>query len=188
MWKALRDCKELFAVSETAPNGRYVGGPWEKPDEARIRALDLGFQVVKAKTGDEIWVELDKAVAAKKPVVLFNWTPNWVEAIYDGKFIEFPEYDPKCETDPEWGVNQKFTWDCGNPKNGWLKKIVVTGFAEDWPCANSIINNIDFTNIMVAQVTASVDVDGMEQNDAALDWVTKNERLWRSWTPSDCST
>ncbi len=187
-WQALRKCKELFAVSETAPEGRYVGGPWEKPDEARIRALDLGFKVIKQSTGDGIWEELKKAVDQKQPVVLFNWSPNWVEAVYDGKFIEFPEHDPACETDAEWGVSKKYTWDCGNPKNGWLKKVVATSVPDTWPCAFKIIQNIDFSNAMIAEIAANVDVYGKSVNQASKQWMSDNKELWQSWLPDNCES
>ncbi len=36
------------------------------------------------------YFDLAKSFKKKEPIVLFNWTPNWVEAKYEGKFIEFP--------------------------------------------------------------------------------------------------
>ncbi len=113
-WKALNSCAELFATHETAPKGRYVGGPWEKHDRAKIRALNLDFTMIKVENANELWQELEKAWRVKQPIVLFNWTPNWVDSRYDGKFIEFPEYTPACETMPKWGES----------KNGY--GIVVT--------------------------------------------------------------
>ena len=186
-WQALRRCHRLFSSGDGTPQGIYVGGPWEKPDAARIRALDLNFEVAAVKKGDDLWVKLKDAVKDKKPIVLFNWTPNWVEAVYEGKFVEFPEHDPLCETDPSWGVNQKYTWDCGNPKNGWLKKAAISTMPKEWPCAYLTLRNFSFSNIMIARASVLVDVNNLSHEEAAKRWVSQNESIWRSWIPKQCT-
>ena len=42
-WKALNDCAEAFSTPETAPRGRYLGGPvtWGGFDDERAEALGL---------------------------------------------------------------------------------------------------------------------------------------------------
>ncbi len=62
--------------------------------------------------------------------MIVNWTPNWPEAKFDGKFVDFPDHDPACEGDASWGVNPDLPHDCGNPKAGWLKKGVWSGFGD----------------------------------------------------------
>ena len=123
-WKALNQCAHLFATDETQPRGRYLAGPWEKPDRARIRALALNFSKVQADDASALWSVFEEAVSRKQPILLFNWTPNWVEHIHDGEFVEFPEWDIRCETDASWGLNPAFTYDCGNPKMAGLKKLL----------------------------------------------------------------
>ena len=53
-WEALKDpnCAEAFSTAETAPKGRYLGGPvtWEGFDDERVVALDLPFTVIHAGT------------------------------------------------------------------------------------------------------------------------------------------
>ncbi|WP_028865980.1 ABC transporter substrate-binding protein [Psychromonas aquimarina] len=185
-WKALNNCAELFATPETTPKGRYLGGPWEKRDKVRVRALSLDFEIIRVKHGDELWVELEKAAAQKKPIVLFNWTPNWVDARYDGKFIEFPEYTPACETIPEWGLSQKWLWDCGNPTDGWLKKVTSVNFPDDWPCAFNTLKNINFNNEMLSEIAAFIDANNMTYDEAAKQWIDSYQKLWQSWIPVSC--
>ncbi|WP_264210369.1 ABC transporter substrate-binding protein [Leisingera thetidis] len=182
-YEALNKCAEAFATPETAPKGRYLGGPidWEKPDPERIEALGLDFDVVNAGQASTLWAELDAAYRREEPIVLFNWTPNWVEARYDGKFIEFPEHDAKCETDPAWGSNPELTHDCGNPRAGWLKKGVWSGMEDEWPGAYEIIQNLNFTNEHIAQAAAMVDVDGLKPEEAAEQWIRENENVWSAW-------
>ena len=185
-WRALKKCAALFATEKTAPKGRYVMGPWEKPEEARIRALGLNFVPQAVTQADDLWVELDKAYRQRKPIVLFNWSPNWVEARYEGRFIEFPRYDPKCESDPSWGINQDWTFDCGNPTNGWLKKAAWIGMQQQWPCAFDTLLNMNFDNAMIAAVAALVDADGLSHEQAADRWMQDNEVIWKKWVPKQC--
>ncbi len=188
-WEALNDCAAKLATPETAPKGRYLAGPvdWEKPDEERVEALGLNIEVVNAKEASELWAELDAAVQRKKPIILFNWTPNWVEARYDGRFIDFPDHHPACETDPIWGINPDTTFDCGNPKQGWLKKGVWAGLEKKWPCAFELIKSINFTNAQIGEAAAMVDVDGTTPENAAKQWIEGNKEVWEAWIPACAS-
>jgi glycine betaine/proline transport system substrate-binding protein len=188
-WNALNKCAEKLSTPETAPQGRYLAGPvdWEKPDQERVDALGLDFVVVNAGQASTLWAELDAASRRKEPIILFNWTPNWVEARYDGKFVEFPKHAEACETDPSWGMNPDLAYDCGNPKDAWLKKGAWSGMPEQWPCAFQLIKNIDFTNAMIAEAAALVDVEGMKPENAATQWLKDNEETWQAWMPASCS-
>jgi glycine betaine/proline transport system substrate-binding protein len=185
-WQALNDCAEQLATPETAPLGRYLAGPvdWEKPDLERVEALGLKIEVVNAGQASALWAELDAASKRKEPIILFNWTPNWVEAKYPGEFINFPDHDPKCETDASWGTNPDMTYDCGNPKNGCLKKGVWSGLPQTWPCAYELIKNINFSNAQIAEAAAAVDVDGIKPEAAAASWIENHADIWQGWMPA----
>jgi glycine betaine/proline transport system substrate-binding protein len=185
-WQALNDCAHIFSTQETSPKGRYLSGPWEKPEAAKIRALNLNFKVIQAKGSNDLWAALAKAKQHKQAIVLFNWTPNWVEAKYKGHFIEFPDYHTDCETNPEWGVNPKFLHDCGNPKKGWLKKVAWQKMPIKWPCAFKTLKNINFDNEQLASLALEVDGHGLTYQQAAKAWLRKNRRLWQNWIPASC--
>ncbi len=121
-WKPLKRCSSIFSDDKNK-TGVYVGGPWEKPDKSRVKALGLDFKIKRVETGDYLWVKLKVAESNKTPIVLFNLSPNWVESMLSGKFIEFPKHHLKCETDPSWGINKKRKYDCGNPTGAWMKKL-----------------------------------------------------------------
>ncbi len=188
-WEALKEpaCAEALATPETAPQGRYLAGPvdWEKPDQERVDALGLPISIVNAGQASTLWAELSAAYERKEPIMLFNWTPNWPEAKFDGKFVDFPDHDPACEGDASWGVNPDLTYDCGNPKAGWLKKGVWSGFGEKWPCAFDIVKNMDFTNAMIAGASAKVDVDGLSPSEAAQVWLDENADLVKQWSDTE---
>jgi len=182
-WQALNACADKFATPETAPKGRFVAGPigWAKHDKERVEALGMNFEVINAGSAATLWAELDAASADNTPIVLFNWTPNFVEAVYEGKFIEFPTFEDACFTDASWGINPDLKYDCGNPADGYLKTGVGAHFPEKWPTAAAIVQRMDFTNPMLAAMAAAVDVDGKEASEAAQEWLAANEGLWRGW-------
>jgi len=185
-WKALKHCFSVFSKPGSKGYGVYLGGPWEKPDKARVRALGLKFKIINTNTADELWRELKKATKTKQAIILFNWTPNWVGSIYKGKFVEFPEHTIECETKPEWGVNTSFLYDCGNPQVGWLKKATSTDFPNKWPCPFKILQNMNFTNAELEYISTLVDVDLMSHQDAADLWLEENMTIWQTWIPEMC--
>ena len=181
-WKALNACADKFATPETKPKGRFLGGPadWLKNDKERADALQLDFVVINAGSEAALWAELKSAVERKAPLVLFNWTPNWVEAVYEGRFVEFPDYEEACKEDASWGVNSDKPYDCGNPKGAYLKIGVWEGLPEKWPGAYKIIQRINLTNADVAQMAKLFTIDKMENEEAADKWMADNPK-WREW-------
>ena len=60
-------CAEAFSTPETAPKGRYLGGPvtWEGFDDERVAALGLPFEVVHAGTDAAMFAELEVGLPAQ---------------------------------------------------------------------------------------------------------------------------
>ena len=185
-WEALNECAALFATPETGDKGRFLGGPvdWLKHDQERVDALGLNFQVVNAGSAAAIWAELAAAERDQTPIVVFNWTPNFAEAVWPGEFVEFPTWEAGCDTDPSVGPNPDATYDCGNPANGYLKIAAWEGMEEKWPDAYAVLEQISFTNPQIAEMAKLVDIDEMEPEEAAEVWLEENEEVWQDWLPS----
>ena len=185
-WKALEQCHAIFA-EPGEQFGTFYTGPWEKPDNARIRALQLNFKVVVLPDGDSINQKIHQYVSQKKPLLIFNWTPNWVESTYPGSFVEFPPYSAECEKDPKWGMNDKYPWDCGNPTGGWLKIAVSTGLKERSHCAYKAVQKFQLTNSDVALAAALVDINKLDVPSAAKEWmVQRNDYVRQVQQDIDC--
>ncbi len=182
-WEALNDCASLFATPETGDKGRFLGGPvdWLKHDAERVEALGMNFTVVNAGSAAALWAEIAAAEKTMRPVVVFNWTPNFAEAVWPGEFVEFPEYFEGCKDDASLGPNPDMTYDCGNPATGYLKKAAWDGMQEKWPNAYSVLTKLSFTNPQIAQMAKLVDVDEMEPEDAATVWLENNKDVWMPW-------
>lgn len=185
-WQALKRCYALFVTEQTHPYGQYLAGPWEKPDRARIRALDMNFKVVEVENGEALNEKLFEAISNQTPIVLFNWSPNWVNEKFQGKFVEFPAYEPACESDPGWGVNPSLLYDCGNPKTGWLKKAAWAGMPEKWPCAFEILKRMNFNNKMISKLVFMKDIEKKTVEEITADWLKNNRMIWKSWIMQGC--
>ena len=183
-WEALNACAELFATPETGTKGRFLGGPvdWLKHDQERVDALGMNFTVVNAGSAAALWAEIGAAEKNRTPIVVFNWTPNFAEAVWPGEFVEFPAWVEGCNEDASVGPNPNATYDCGNPSTGYLKIAAWDGMKEKWPHAYQTLTQISFTNPQIAEMAKLVDVDEMEPEDAAVAWLEENAGVWSAWT------
>jgi glycine betaine/proline transport system substrate-binding protein len=183
-WEALKDpkCAEAFATAETAPKGRYVGGPvtWEGFDDERVEALGLPFTVIHAGTDAAMFAELDSAYQRKAPVMLWVYSPHWAPAKYEGEWVEFPDHTPECYTDPKWGSNPDKAYDCGKP-HGDIWKFGWAGMKDKWPVAYKVAKAYQIDTNELNAMSGQIDLDGKSIEEVAAAWVAANEAKWKAW-------
>jgi glycine betaine/proline transport system substrate-binding protein len=186
-WEALKDpaCAEAFATPETAPQGRYLGGPvtWEGFDDERVQALGLPFQVIHAGTDAAMFAELASAIERQAPIMMWIYSPHWAPAKYEGEWIEFPEHTPECYTDPAWGTNPDMAYDCGKPF-GEIWKYASAELKTKWPVAYNVAKNYSIDAKELGLLGAQVDLEGKSIEEVAEAWVAANESKWRAWAGS----
>ena len=94
----------MFARADSGGKGVYVDGPVEwLHDPARIDALGMNFIQINVGSAAALWAELEAAAKQNKPIVMFNWSPNFTDALYGGSFIEFPAFDEEVQDRRELG-------------------------------------------------------------------------------------
>lgn len=183
-WEALKDpaCAEAYSTAETAPKGRYLGGPvtWGGFDEERIAALDLPFEVIHAGTDAALFAELESAYQRQDPVMLWVYAPHWAPAKFEGEWVEFPTYEAACYTDPAWGGNPDATHDCGKPF-GDIWKVGWSGVKDKWPGAHKAIQAFTIDNAAMGQMITEVDLNGKAIEAVVADWIAANEATWSAW-------
>jgi len=181
-WKALAKCSDMFARPDSGGKGVYVDGPVEwLHDTKRVEALGMNFITKNVGGSAALWAELESAAKTNTAIVLFNWSPNFTDALYGGAFIEFPAFHEKCKTDASWGINPNMTNDCGSPAGGYLKKAAWHGMPMKWPAAYKALTRINFTTNHIGSMAMFVDVDEMEHDEAAARWISENEAAWSPW-------
>jgi glycine betaine/proline transport system substrate-binding protein len=183
-WEALKDpkCAEAFSTPETAPNGRYVGGPvtWEGFDDERVVSLGLPFTVIHAGTDAAMFAELDSAYQRQAPIMLWVYSPHWAPAKYKGEWVEFPEYSPECYTDPKASVNPDAQYDCGKP-HGDIWKYAWGGMKDKWPVAHKVAKAYTMDTDVLNAMSGQIDLDGKAPEDVAAEWIAANEATWKKW-------
>jgi len=186
-WQSLNACAGIFRVKGSKQKGVYHSGPWFYSDADLIRALKLDFVVEEHSDDKELTNKLLTAVASNKPIILLNWAPNWTDTRLKGKFIEFPEFSPECETNPQWGINKKLVKDCGNIKEGWLKKAAWPSLKKYNQCAYNLLKKISLNTKMISEAAALVVVDGLSEEQAADVWLEKFSVESKGWMLGVCS-
>ncbi|RST83827.1 ABC transporter [Aquibium carbonis] len=183
-WEALKSdaCAEAFSTAETAPKGRYLGGPvtWGGFDDERVEALDLPFEVIHAGTDAALFAELESAYQRQAPILLWVYAPHWAPAKYEGEWVEFPEYTAECYTDPAWGSNPDMAYDCGKPF-GEIWKVGWAGVKDKWPGAYEAIKAFTIDNDEMGAMITEVDLDGKSVEAVVADWMGANEARWSEW-------
>ena len=181
-WEALKDCAEAFSIPETAPKGRYLGGPvtWGGFDEERVAALDLPYEVVHAGTDGALFAELESAVQREAPILLWVYAPHWAPAKYQGEWVEFPAYEAACYTDAAWGSNPDATHDCGKPF-GAIWKVAWVGVKDKWPRAHKAIGAFNLNNDEMGAMITRVDLEGQTVEAVVAEWMAANEARWQAW-------
>ena len=183
-WEALKDpaCAEAFSTAETAPKGRYLGGPvtWGGFDDERVEALDLPFEVIHAGTDAALFAELESAYQRKAPIMLWIYAPHWAPAKYEGEWVDFPVYSAECYNDPSVGLNPDMAYDCGKPF-GEIWKVGWSGVKDKWPKAYAAITAFTIDNDAMGAMITDVDLNGKIVEAVAADWMAANETTWKGW-------
>jgi glycine betaine/proline transport system substrate-binding protein len=184
-WEALKSpaCAEAFSTAETAPKGRYLGGPttWGGFDDERVEALGLPFTVVHAGTDAAMFAELESAYQRKAPIMLWIYSPHWAPAKYKGEWVEFPEYSAECYTDPKVGLNPDLAYDCGKP-HGDIWKYAWGGMKDKWPGAYKIAKAYTIPVEDLNALSGNVDLDNKSMDEVADAWIAKNQSTIDGWS------
>ena len=175
-WEALKspECAKAFSTPETAPKGRYLGGPvtWEGFDDERAKALGLPFEVVHAGTDAAMFAELESAYQRKAPILLWIYSPHWATSKYQGEWVQFPEYTPDCYA--------KKLYTCGKP-HGEIWKYAWAGMKEKWPEAYKVAKAYTIPTDQLNKMSGEADLGGKSIDDVANAWIEANQSVWQAW-------
>ena len=168
---------------ETAPKGRYLGGPvtWGGFDEERVEALDLPFEVVHAGTDAALFAELESAYQRKAPIMLWIYAPHWAPAKYEGEWVEFPAYEQGLLRRTRPGARTPTRRTIAASRAAPIWKVGWAGVKDKWPGAYKAIKAFTLDNDEMGAMITKVDLDGKTVEAVVADWMAANEARWQQW-------
>lgn len=170
----------LFKTAETGEQGQFLAGDpsWVQYDEDIIKNLGLNLKVVRAGSEQAVLAALDGAYNRKEPILFYFWTPHSIHAKYDLTAVKLPEYSDACYAAAASGGVA-----CDYPKDV-LFKIVWADLKNKAPDAYQFLKNMQYGDKDQIGMIAAVELDKKTAEQAARDWISKNESVWKAWIPA----
>lgn len=170
----------LFSTAETGTAGQFLAGDpsWVQYDEDIIRNLELDLQVVQSGSEQAVLAALDAAYNREDPLLFYFWTPHSVHAKYDLTPVELPAYSDECYAQAESGGVA-----CDYPEDV-LFKAAWSGLQAQAPEAYTLLKNMRYGNEDQIAMLAATELDALEPEAAARNWIEANESVWRTWLPA----
>jgi glycine betaine/proline transport system substrate-binding protein len=174
-WEGLEGNEEIFATAETGDSGQFLAADpsFVQFDETIIGNLGLDFEVVQSGSEAAQLTAVESAIEQEEPVLFYFYTPHWLHERYDLTLVELPEYEEGCE-DPE----DERT--CGYPEDV-LYKAAYAGLSDDAPVAYEFLSSFQMENEWQDEITFLIDVEEMEPEDAAAQWIEDNQDVVEDW-------
>ncbi|MDF2934813.1 MAG: glycine/betaine transporter [Paenibacillaceae bacterium] len=126
-----------------------------------LKDYELADWTLMEGSGAAMAVALDKAYKDKKPIIVTGWTPHWMFAKYELKYLE----DPKGS----FGQDEE------------IRTVVRKGLKDTHPSAHAMLDRFEWTPEDMAVVMSAI-VDGKKPEEAAADWVKNNTAKVDEWT------
>lgn len=111
-------------------------------------------------SGAAMAAALKKAYDKEEPIIVTGWSPHWMFASFDLKYLE----DPKGVFGGAEDVNT----------------IARLGLAEDHPDAYKLLDQFNWTPADLEKVMMQIQ-DGVKADEAADQWIADNEDLVSTW-------
>ncbi len=166
-WTALKnpDCIKALATADTAPLGRYLDAPadWASDSADFIKKEGLQLANVNSGSAAALVAELKSAVEQKKPFLGWGFEPHWVINSTLGTYVNRPGFRPDNEV----------------LKLGNLEATAKI------PNAVHVLEKFSLSREEVAAAMDRIDNGGLSPQDAAKEWMTSHEAVWKTWLPAE---
>ncbi len=186
---ALDDHPELASWESlrTPATADLVGGAlvgidpsYRQYDEDIIRNLGLPLTVDYSGSEEETAARLERAAAARQPILVYWWVPTAVAATFDLVKVALPPPTEACQAEAATGgpgVN------CDYPPDE-LFKAASPGLEAKAPSVAAFLTAFTLSTEDQQAMLQSVERDGLSINAAATAWIEANEDTWQAWLPA----
>jgi len=131
--------------------------------EEVVETYELEEMEVQSGSGATMTAALESAIQNEEQIVVTGWTPHWMFARWDLKYLEDPE-------NVYGGAEQIHT-------------IARQGLEEDMPEAYAILDAFEWTPEQMGEVMLMNQADDADPYENAKQWVEENQDLVQEWLP-----
>lgn len=161
-YATINSIEELKGAAEQF-NGQIIGidpgAGIMKATEAAKEAYDLGLEIVQGSE-PAMMAALDKAYSKNEWIAITGWSPHWMFAKYELKYLE----DPKGSFGEAEEIHTLANKDFGS------KHAEVA----------AMLKKFKMTDAQIGGLEALIN-DGMEPADAAAKWIADNKDVVSAW-------
>ena len=159
----VRSLAKLDHAGTDMLNGIEPGSaPMPQLAEKVIPGYNLDMKLVESSTSTML-SELDKAYKMREPIVFFGWSPHWMNARYDIRYLK----DPR---DLQGDFND----------SAEISSIVNENLSEDDPAAYELIKSISLSKDEVNQMEADINEAG-DPEAGVKTWLEDNRSVVQPW-------
>lgn len=130
-----------------------------KASAQAVKDYSLNYEVVQSSEAAML-TALDKAYRAKEPIAITGWSPHWMFAKYDLKYLEDPK---KAYGDAEE-----------------IHTLANKEFTQKNPEVASMLKNFKLNDQQIGSLESLIN-EGMKPEEAAKKWIADNRELVDSW-------
>ncbi len=160
---------------------------WASTNVEKIRAKSYGYaETMNLKEIDETLAlaEVDNAVAQKKNIVFFCYTPHHMFALHKLVILKEPAYDEakwnvkQPTDDPQWLENSSapVAWNTAK-----LKIHYAASLEKSNPEVAKLLSQVKLDTDTVSKMTYALVVEKQDPADFAKKWVSENGSTVDSW-------
>lgn len=182
------DMAKKFDTDGDGKGEVWIGAAgWASTNIEKIRAKSYGYaETMNLKEMDETLAlaEVDNAIAQKKDIAFFCYTPHHMFSLYELVPLTEPAHDPSKWTviqptdDPEWleKSDAAVAWSSAN-----LHVHYAAALEKAHPAAAKMLQNFKLDTDTVSAWTYEVVVNKSDAGEYAKKWVAENGSTVDSW-------
>lgn len=179
-WEALLDpaIAAAFATPETGGLGRFLGTDpsYEQYDEELIDALALPFEVSYSGSDAATEAEVEAAVAAERPILLYWWRPTALADRFDLVSVALPSRTDDCVAEFEAGGPLRCDYAVDV-----LFKLGSPGLSTKAPEVERFLRAMRLTTDQQEAMIGQVDNGDRAVGEVADAWIEANRDTWEPW-------
>ena len=180
-WKGLKGKESLFKSPESGSQGMFLGGDpgYVQKDQQLIKALGLNFKFVSVGAEPAQVARWTQLVKQKKPVILYWYTPQYLNVQYHLVEVKLPARFKGCLDDAKTGGDPK-KYACAYDTYP-LNKVLSAKFAKSGSPAVAVMKRFSWSNLDQNTVAKWIAGDHVNPDKAAQKWIAANQAKVNTW-------